>query len=60
MITINNCDSQSVQHRKEIDSPKWLILCVMVHVVRNVAFTPRDIASELFSERHSLEISSNS
>jgi len=37
LLTINNCDSQIVLHRQEINSPDWLILCVMMHVMHNIA-----------------------
>jgi len=32
-MAVNKCDSQITLHRQEIDSPKWLILCVMMHVM---------------------------
>ena len=43
-MTINNCDSQSALHRHEIYSPQWVILCVMMHVMYNIAFTAADVA----------------
>jgi len=39
MMIINNCDSQSALHMQEIYSPQWLISCVMMHVMHNIAFT---------------------
>jgi len=53
--------TRSALHRQDIYSPQWLILCVMVHVLYNIAFTATDVASKLlnFSKRKLLEISSN-
>jgi len=31
MMTVNNCDSQIALHRRGMYSPKWLILCVVMH-----------------------------
>jgi len=47
MMTINNCDSQSALHRQEIYSPQWLILCAMMHVMRDIAFAATDVASKI-------------
>jgi len=46
-MTINKCDSQSVPYRQEIYSPKWLILCVMMHVMYNIVFTATDVDSKI-------------
>ena len=46
-MTINNCDSQSTLDRQEIYSNERLILCVMMHVMYNVAFTATDVASKV-------------
>jgi len=47
----SRCNEQlwltSALHRQEIYSPQWLILCVMVHVLYNIAFTATDVASSL-------------
>jgi len=34
---------------QEIYSPKWLILCVTMHVVNNIAFTARDVDFKIFT-----------
>jgi len=37
-MTVNNCDSQSALRRQEIYLTKWLVLCVMVCAMYNIAF----------------------
>jgi len=51
----------SALHRQEICSSQWLILCVMTHVLYNIAFTATDVASEVlnFAKIKLLEIWSN-
>ena len=45
MLTINNCDSQMTLYKQEIYSPKWLILCVMMHAMCDIAYTATDMAN---------------
>ena len=49
MLTINNCDSQSALRRQGFYSPQWLILCVIMHVVYNIAFTVTAVASKILT-----------
>jgi len=57
MLTINNCDSQMTLYKQEIYSPKWLILCVMMHAMCDIAYTATDMAN--FSKIKLVKISSN-
>jgi len=47
VLTINNCDSQFALRRQEIYSSKWLILCVMMNFLYNIAFTATNVASKI-------------
>jgi len=47
MLTTNNSGLQSALHMQEIYSPEWLILCVMINVMHNIAFTATDVAFEI-------------
>jgi len=46
-MTINNYDSQISLHRQEIYWPKWLILCVMIHFICDMAFTATGVVSKI-------------
>jgi len=48
-MTVNNCDSQSALHRQEIYPLPWIVLCVMMHVKYNIAFTAKDIFSKILT-----------
>jgi len=43
------CDSQSARYRQEIYSTRWLILCAMMHVMYNTAFTAADVVSKILT-----------
>jgi len=58
-MTINNCDSQSALHMQDISPPQWFILCLMVHVMYNIAFTATDVASKILTFLNAKYISSN-
>jgi len=44
-MTANSCDSQSPLNREEIYLLQRLVLCVMMHVMYNISFTIKDVAS---------------
>jgi len=48
-MTISNCDSQNVLRIEDIYSPQWLVLCVVKHVVYNIAFKTTDVASKILT-----------
>jgi len=48
-MTINNCDSQNALQRQEIYPPQWLILCVMMHVMYNIACAAIDVTSKILT-----------
>ena len=58
MTTINIVTHKS--SAQEIYSPQLLILCLMMHVLYNIAFTATNVAAKVlnFSKRKLLEISS--
>jgi len=45
-MTITNFDSKSALIMQETYSPKCLAVCVMMHVMYNIAFTATDLVSQ--------------
>jgi len=48
-MTIHNYYSQSTLHRQEFCLPQLLVLCVMMHVMYNNAFTATDMSSKILT-----------
>ena len=48
-MTITNFDSESALNMKETYPRKCLVVCVMMHVMYNIAFTATDAASQFLS-----------
>jgi len=48
-MTINNCEGHTALHRQDIYSPQWRILCVMMHVTYNIAFTATDVTFNILT-----------